>query len=103
VCVDYVVDFPAESYCNSGPAVGVTAAWQLSAGALVYAVYAVRRGLRVGRHRFRSKRAATGGWRRVFASVFGLVLSDWWSRILSRRELATRRLQNRAVAATPFG
>jgi hypothetical protein len=54
-CVDYVVDFPLESYCTSGPAVGVTAAWLLSAGALVFAVYAVRRGLRVGRHRSRSK------------------------------------------------
>ena len=55
VCVDYAVHLPAESYCTSGPAVGVTAAWLLSVGALVFAVYAVRRGLRIGRYRSRSK------------------------------------------------
>ncbi|WP_152231028.1 hypothetical protein [Georgenia ruanii] len=38
-CVDYAIDFPAESYCTSGPAVGVAAARLLSAGALVFAVY----------------------------------------------------------------
>jgi hypothetical protein len=54
-CVDYVVGFPAESYCTSGPAVGVAAAWLLSAGALMFAVSALRRGLRLGRHRARSK------------------------------------------------
>lgn len=44
-CVDYVAEAAAVSSCTTGPAVGLAAAWTLSAAAVLFAGYALRRGL----------------------------------------------------------
>lgn len=44
-CVDYVAESGAESFCATGPAVGLAGAWALSVAAVLFAAYAVRRGL----------------------------------------------------------
>jgi hypothetical protein len=43
-CVDYVAEAAAESFCTTGPAVDLAAAWTLSAAAVLFAGYALRRG-----------------------------------------------------------
>lgn len=49
-CVDYEPDSSFESYCTTGPSLGVPGAWLVSIIAWLFAVFAVSRGLRAKAH-----------------------------------------------------
>lgn len=48
-CVDYAVEVGAESFCGSGPSLGLAGAWLLTVVAVLFTIYAIHRGLRAAR------------------------------------------------------